>query len=38
MDDMAAGTKRTSAKKGTGLSQASMQAMLSADSSMKQAS
>ena len=38
MDDMVAGTKRTSAKKGTGLSQASMQAILSADSSMKQAS
>lgn len=37
MDDMVAGTKNTSAKKGTGLSQASMQAMISADSSMKQA-
>ena len=37
MDDMVAGTKNTSAKKGTGLSQASMQAMISVDSSMKQA-
>lgn len=37
MDDMVDGTKNTSAKKGTGLSQASMQAMISADSSMKQA-
>ena len=37
MDDMVAGTKNTSAKKGTGLSQAGMQAMISADSSMKQA-
>ena len=37
MDDMIAGTKHTSAKKGTGLSQASMQAIISADTSMKQA-
>lgn len=37
MDDMVAGTKNTSAKKGTGLSQTSMQAMISADTSMKQA-
>ena len=37
MDDMMAGTNSTSAKKGTGLSQASMQAMISADSSVKQA-
>ena len=37
MDDMVAGTRNTSAKKTTGLSQASMQAMISADSSMKQA-
>ncbi len=37
MDDMVAGTKNTSAKKGTGLSQAGMRAMISADSSMKQA-
>ena len=37
MDDMVAGTRNTSAKKATGLSQASMQAMISADSSMKQA-
>ena len=37
MDDMVAGTKNTSAKKGIGLSQASMQAMISADYSMKQA-
>lgn len=37
MDDMVAGTRKTSAKKGSGLSQASMQAMISADSSMKQA-
>ena len=37
MDDMVAGTKDTSAKKGTGLSQAGMRAMISADSSMKQA-
>ncbi len=36
MDDMVAGTNNTS-KKGTGLSKASMQAMISADSSMKQA-
>ena len=35
MDDMVAGTKNTSAKKGTGLSQAGMRAMISADSSMK---
>ena len=34
---MVAGTKNTSAKKGTGLSQAGMRAMISADSSMKQA-
>ena len=37
MDDMITGTKHTSAKKGTGLSQASMQAIISADTSMKQA-
>ena len=37
MDDMVAGTKHTSAKKGTGFSQAGMQALISADSSMKQA-
>lgn len=37
MDDMVAGTKNTSANKGTGLSQAGMRAMISADSSMKQA-
>ena len=37
MDDMIAGTKHTSTKKGTGLSQASMQAIISADTSMKQA-
>ena len=37
MDDIVAGTKNTSAKKGTGLSQAGMWAMISADSSMKQA-
>ena len=37
MDDMIACTKHTSAKKGTGLSQASMQAIISADTSMKQA-
>ena len=37
MDDMVVGTKNTSAKKGTGLSQAGMRAMISADSSMKQA-
>ncbi|MFW5667991.1 MAG: FlxA-like family protein [Acetivibrio ethanolgignens] len=37
MDDMVAGTNNASAKKSTGLSQASMQAMISADSSMKQA-
>ena len=37
MDDMVAGTKNTSAKKGTGLSQAGMRAMISVDSSMKQA-
>ena len=37
MDDMVAGTNNTSKKKDTGLSQASMQAMISADSSMKQA-
>lgn len=37
MDDMVAGTKNTSAKKGTGLSQAGMRAMISADSSIKQA-
>ena len=37
MDDMVAGTNNTSKKKGTGLSKASMQAMISADSSMKQA-
>lgn len=37
MDDMIAGTKHTSAKKGTGLSQESMQAIISADTSMKQA-
>ena len=37
MDDMVAGTKNTYAKKGTGLSQAGMRAMISADSSMKQA-
>ena len=37
MDDMVAGTNNASKKKGTGLSQASMQAMISADSSMKQA-
>ena len=37
MDDMVAGTKNTSAKKGTGLSQAGMRAMISAESSMKQA-
>ena len=36
MDDMVAGTSNTSKKKDTGLSQASMQAMLCADSSMKQ--
>ena len=37
MDDMVAGTKNTSAKKGTSLSQAGMRAMISADSSIKQA-
>ena len=37
MDEMIAGTKTTSAKRGTGLSQASMQAIISADTSMKQA-
>ena len=37
MDDMVAGTKNTSAKKGTGLSQAGMRAMISAESSMRQA-
>ena len=37
MDDMVAGTSSTSKKNDTGLSQASMQAMISADSSMKQA-
>ena len=37
MDDMVAGTSNTSKKKNTGLSQASMQAMICADSSMKQA-
>lgn len=37
MDDMVAGTSNTSKKKDAGLSQASMQAMLCADSSMKQA-
>ena len=37
MDELIAGTKHTSAKKGTGLSQASMQAIISADTSMKQA-
>ena len=37
MDDMMAGTNDTSAGKGAGLSQAGMQAMISADSSMKQA-
>ena len=37
MDDMVAGTSSTSKKKDTGLSQASMQAMICADSSMKQA-
>ena len=37
LDDMVAGTSNTSKKKDTGLSQASMQAMLCADSSMKQA-
>lgn len=37
MDEMIAGTKHTSAKKGAGLSQASMQAIISADTSMKQA-
>lgn len=37
MDDMVAGTSNTSKKKDTGLPQESMQAMLCADSSMKQA-
>ena len=37
MDDMVAGTKNTSAKKETSLSQAGMRAMISADSSIKQA-
>lgn len=37
MDDMVVDTKNTSAKKGTGLSQASMQSIISADSFMKQA-
>ena len=37
IDDMVAGTKNTSAKKGTSLSQAGMRAMISADSSIKQA-
>lgn len=37
-DKMTAGTKRTRSKKNTGLSQESMQAMISADASMKQAS
>ena len=37
VDELIAGTKHTSAKKGTGLSQASMQAIISADTSMKQA-
>lgn len=37
MDDMIAGTKHTSGQNGAGLSQASMQAILSADVSMKQA-
>lgn len=35
IDDMVTGTKNTSAKKGTGLSEAGMRAMISADSSMK---
>lgn len=37
MDDMIAGTKNPSAGKGSGISQEGMQAMISADSSMKQA-
>lgn len=37
MDDMLGGTKTTAGGKSTGLSQASMTAMISADSSMKQA-
>lgn len=37
VDDSMAGTKNTSAEKGTGLSQAAVQAMISADFSMKQA-
>ncbi len=37
MDDMVGGTKATAGEKSTGLSQASMAAMISADSSMKQA-
>lgn len=37
VEDMVAGPQSASAKKGTGLSQASMQSMISADASMKQA-
>lgn len=37
MDDMIADTKKTSSKKDTGLSQTGMKAMISADSSVKQA-
>lgn len=37
MDEMVAGPQKATAKKGTGLSQASMQTMISADSSMEQA-
>ncbi len=37
VDEMVAGPQKATAKKGTGLSQASMQAMISADSSMEQA-
>lgn len=37
VNELVAGPRKASAKKGTGLSQASMQAMISADSSMEQA-
>ena len=37
VDDLVGGTKNASVRKGTGLSRANMQAMISADSSMKQA-
>ncbi len=38
MDNITVGARRTASKKNTGLSQESMQAMISADASMKQAS